>query len=176
MVRLIRPPENIVLHVTARHILHFLVLQMKPRIREIVERANMIVMQMRDDHVLDAFPLRADQCQTLDGLAQQHAPVDRHAGVETGVHQYRALGITHQPHVVIHGHRHIVRIATDKVCGTAAGTLSVFNAVNFVGGQHGGIDSCWERPLIVDHTAAGRNHSRWLSIADSKTGLHNENR
>jgi len=111
--------QVVVAHVAAGGELHLGVLQVEARLRELVEGADVVVVQVRDDHVAHLGGVDVEQAQGFPGLAQQHPlALLGHVGVETGVDDDGALGVAHHPDEVVHGHRRVVRIAADEVVRT----------------------------------------------------------
>ena len=66
--------DRVAAHMRAGGILHLGFLQMVGRRRKHVVPADMVVMQMGDDHVLDLGRVDADHRKPLIGRAQQAAP------------------------------------------------------------------------------------------------------
>ena len=66
IVGLEAPRQLPVLHVVAHGIVHLRLLQMELRQREPVEIADVVIVHMREDHVLDISRIDADQRQRID--------------------------------------------------------------------------------------------------------------
>src|ERR1700753_1712443 len=62
-----RVTQHAVAHATPGRIAHFPLLQMKPRTRETIEIAGVIVMQMGNDNVLDSLGLDAEAREHVNG-------------------------------------------------------------------------------------------------------------
>ncbi|MNS94770.1 hypothetical protein D3C72_1289970 [compost metagenome] len=123
-------------HAAAGGIVHFIVLHMKARLRQPIQIARMIVVQMGQQHVLHVFGLHAKlrQCGngTLDQLALARA---RHVGVEARVDQHDTALAAYQPHEEIHGHVAVVRVAAQEVVAPLARHAGVANGVYLVLGK-----------------------------------------
>src|SRR5689334_14925022 len=97
-----RMTQQAVAHAAPGRIRHFPVLQMKSRIRETVEIACVVVMQMGDDDILDISSLDAKARERIDRIERQLAPADlRLIGVEAGIDQDVAAAAANQPDEVI---------------------------------------------------------------------------
>src|SRR5215470_3590545 len=99
---------------------------MKTRLGKAVEIADMVVMQMREDHILDRVRVNAEETERLHRTAQEGALAPlRDFGVEAGVDDKRSPAAARDPDEVIHRHRPIMRIATDEMRGAARVTGGV---------------------------------------------------
>src|SRR5688572_29961815 len=88
---------------------------------------------MRDDHVFYFGGLHTEQRQTLGRLTQKHAfAFIRHGSVKASIDHVLAPITSHQPYKIIHRHRRIVRITTDKMRGAPGVARGVLNGVNFI--------------------------------------------
>src|ERR1700722_1760034 len=105
-----------ILHVAPGGIEQFAFLQMKPRLRKAVEISDMVVMQMGQNDVFNRIGIDTEGCERLHRVAQECALAPcRYFGVEAGIdHKGSAAAFCH-PDEIIHRHRPIMRIATDKV-------------------------------------------------------------
>ena len=111
--------EPRVAHVAPGRVVHLRLLQVELRRREAVEIADMVVVQVRQDHVLHRIAVDADQLQRLDRIAQMRAPaLLRDLRGEARVDDEGALGPFRDPEEVVHRHRRIVRIAADEMIRT----------------------------------------------------------
>ena len=89
--------------------LHLQFLEVVAGARELVEAADMVVVHMGDDDVLDRRRVDADHRQPLGGGAQQGAPAARCVLLgEAGIDDVAALGADHRPDVVVDRHRRVV--------------------------------------------------------------------
>jgi hypothetical protein len=69
--------EARIAHVAPGRVVHLRLLQVELRRRKAVEIADMVVVQVGQDHVLHAVAVDADQLQRLDRIAQMRAPALR---------------------------------------------------------------------------------------------------
>src|SRR3981189_3557556 len=105
-----------ILHVAAGGIGQFALLQMKPRSREAVEIAGMVVMQVREDDILDRIGIDAERTQRLDRRAEEVALAFlRYPGIEAGVDGEGAAAAPRHPDEIIHRHRTVMRVAADEM-------------------------------------------------------------
>jgi hypothetical protein len=130
--------QQAVAHAASGRIGHLPVLQVKPRIREAVEIAGMVVMQMGDDDILDVFRLNAKACQRIDRIEHQLAAADLGlVGIEAGIDQDVAPVPADQPDEIIEilgtG---LMRIGREEVHLRRARHGRVAQRVNFVGVSH----------------------------------------
>ena len=73
-------------HVAPGGVGQLALLEMKPRFRKAVEIADMVVMQMGEDDVLDRIRIDAERGQRLDRTAQKCAlALLRYLGVKAGI-------------------------------------------------------------------------------------------
>src|SRR6201996_8103687 len=97
-----RMPQQPVAHAAAGRIGHFALLQVKARIGKAVEIAGMVVMQMRDDDILDSVGPNAEPLQRIDRVERQLAPANfRFLGVEAGIHQDVSTAAADQPDKIV---------------------------------------------------------------------------
>ena len=89
---------------------------MKSRAREAVEISDVVVMQMRKDHIFDRVRIDVEQSQRLYRTAQERSlsPL-RHLLPEAGVDDKAPSLSLCQPHEIVHRHGAIVRIAANEV-------------------------------------------------------------
>ena len=119
---------------------------MKLRGGEILKRADVIVMQMRDHHVFDFGRFTTHQRKTLGGRADKFTlALLGHGLGKAGIDDDFAPVATQQPDKVIHRHRRVVRVAADKVYRTQGVAAGVFDGVDFVVGESHGV------PLEIMH-------------------------
>src|SRR5450631_479738 len=89
-------------HAAPGGVAHLAVLQMKSRIGEAIEIAGVVIMQMRDDDVLEAVGLYAETRQRIDRIERQLAIAQlRLRRIETGIDQNVAAVPPDQPDEVI---------------------------------------------------------------------------
>ena len=75
---------------------------MEPRVRETIEIAGMVVVQMRDDDVLDGVGLDAEIRQRIDRIERELAGARlRFLGIEAGIDQDVAAAAPDQPDEII---------------------------------------------------------------------------
>jgi hypothetical protein len=105
-----------ILHVAAGGIGQFALLQMKACLRETVEIADMVVVQVGEDDLLDRIHVDAEQAQRLDRIAQEGAlALSRDLRLEAGVDDEGAAAAAGHPDEIIHWHRTVMRVAADEV-------------------------------------------------------------
>ena len=115
---------------------HFLVLQMEGGVGQFVIVARVIVVQVREYHVADRGGLDAEFRQHVD-RAVEKLPLARgrvllrHAGIDDESLVRRAR----DPHEIIHRHRHIVRIAAEKMARAHRIARAVAQGKHFILGQ-----------------------------------------
>src|SRR5262249_50438289 len=91
---------------------------MKSRAGKAIEVSDVVVMQMRENDVLDRAGIDVEQSQRFDGTAQESAfPPRRHLRVEAGVDDKPASPAPGEPHEIVHRHRAIMRLAADEGIG-----------------------------------------------------------
>ena len=117
-----------VAHVAAGRVVQFDLLQMELRRREAVIGADMVVMHMGQDHVLDRRGVDADQRQRLRRAAQMPAPARRgDLGGKAGIDDDRAVRRDRHPDEIIHRHRAVMRVAADEMVGAPGVALGVIS-------------------------------------------------
>src|SRR6185295_7248552 len=94
----------------------FTLLEMEARIRKPVEISHMIVMQVREDDILDIIGTDIERAKRLH-RATQESPLSLpgYFRVESGIDDKGATSSPCQPHEIIHRHRAVVRIAADEM-------------------------------------------------------------
>ena len=133
ILHLIRAAEAGAAHVAAGGVAHFQFLEMERRLREEIEIADMVVMQVRDDDVLHLRRVDAEQLQAARGTAQMLATaLGGHGGGEAGVDDDLAALAADQPDEVVERHRPVVRITADEVFRRAPIVMRVLERVNLV--------------------------------------------
>src|SRR3990172_5724891 len=109
---------------------------MKTRAREEIEIADVVVMQMGDDHLLDRSRLDTEMPQTLFRRTQKYAAAPRRGlGVETGVDDETVLRIARHPDEIIHRHPARMRVAADKVFFRPAFHRRIADGVDLIRGS-----------------------------------------
>ena len=99
--------------------------------------ATVVVVQMRDDDVLDRVCLYADGFQSLcDGPDDGPAPLARHRFVESGVHDERPVPADDGPHEVRERLEDVVWIAEQIVLGRLPVVVRVPHRKDFVNVIH----------------------------------------
>ena len=95
-------PKQAVAHAAPGRVAHLAVLQMEARVREAVEIAGVVVMQVSDDDVADRLRGHAKTFQRIDRIQRQLAGAQgRLFGVEAGIHQDVAASPADQPDEII---------------------------------------------------------------------------
>src|SRR5687768_4689197 len=133
VLRLERAAEALVAHVAPGGIAHLELLQVEAGARKQLEVADVVVVQVRDDHVLQAGGVDVQQAQPFGGAAQViAAALQRHRLGKPGVHQQLAARAAHQPYEIVERHRAVVRIAADEVLGSPPRVARVLDRVYLV--------------------------------------------
>src|SRR5262249_50166110 len=109
-----------VVHVSPGGVGEFALLEMKSRAGKAIEISDVVVMQMREDHIFDRVRIDVEQSQRLYRAAQERslAPL-RHFLLKAGVDDKAPSLSLCQPHEIVHRHRAIMRIAADEVIAAA---------------------------------------------------------
>ena len=134
-----RMPQHAVAHAAPGRVAHLAVLQMKPRVREAVEIAGVVVMQMGDDDVLDAVGLDAEIRQRIDRIERELAGARLGLfGIEAGIDQDVAAAAPDQPDEIIEVlRRGLVRIGHQEIQMRGARRhRRIAQRVDFVGISH----------------------------------------
>src|SRR5665213_4183288 len=127
--------KGLVAHRASRRKRHVPILQMKPRVREAVEIARVIVVKMGQDHVGYSIGIHADQPQGIRGIAQQTAPAPRRRFLrEPCIYQESAVAPAQYPDEVIEVGGELVRIGQDEVlAGMPVAKVGVADGEDFEG-------------------------------------------
>ena len=150
--------QVVVAHAGAGGVGHLGGLQMEAGLGERRHGAGMVVMQVRDDELLQARGRNADHLQGRRRRARDLAPALGALGcIEAAVDDDGAVGVADHPDEVVDGVRAIVVVGRDEALETAAaGELAVFDGEDFVGlGGHGRLPvadgpACASDPTRVD--------------------------
>jgi hypothetical protein len=115
---------------------HLALLQVEPRIGKLVEVADVVVMHVGEDDVLDRARVDAKEPQALRRTTQEGAPpLLGHFRGEAGIHHAGRSGPDHQPGVVVHRHGPVVRVAADEMVAPACLARRVAQRIDFVFGE-----------------------------------------
>src|SRR5258706_7473117 len=121
LVRLVGVVEEALSHVAAGRVGHLLVLQMEGRGGKKAEVADVVVVQVRDDHVLHLFRLDAEEREAALGrMDHPAAAAGADPGVEAGVDDESAGRRAGEPDEIIEIARALVRVAADEVLARLA--------------------------------------------------------
>src|SRR4051812_42811673 len=108
--------QPLIAHVTPGGISQFALLKMKSRRREAVEIADMVVVQMGEDHILDAIGVDAERTERLHRAAQEGAlALLRCLRIEAGIDDEGSACTPRHPDEIVHRHRPVMRIAADEM-------------------------------------------------------------
>ena len=135
-----RMSQQSVAHAASRRVSHLALLEMEARVREAVEIAGVVVMQMRHDNVANARRRDAEALQRIDRIERQLArPRARLLGVEAGVDQDLAALPSDQPDEIVEIlRRAVMRVGRKEVhVGGARRHRRITQRVDFVGVSHG---------------------------------------
>ena len=103
-------------HVPAGGVRHLTVLDMEAGPGELLEPADVVVVEVGEDHIGDLVRVHAHGRQRLARRAHETAsPAVRVVLAEPGVDDPRRLRGHRHPDEVVHRHRHVVRIAAEEV-------------------------------------------------------------
>src|SRR5215216_6655083 len=103
-------------HKAPRGIRQLALLEMESRIRKPVEISRMVIMQMREDDILDRIRIDVECAERLHRATQECPfPLLRYLRVEAGVDDESTPSSFCHPHEVVHRHRAVVRIAADEM-------------------------------------------------------------
>ena len=108
----------------------------KPGAREIAQRPGVVVVQVGDDHVLDARRVDADARERLGRQPRHRAVAAGRLGVvEAGVDDDSTVRIADDPHEEVDGHRRVVRVdrLEEVLLPLAFGSHAVAEREDFVG-------------------------------------------
>ncbi len=112
---------------------HLAILNVVPRGWEFIQAAGVIVMHVRDDHILYLRRIDADHLQPFGRRPKQLAlAFARHLRIEAGIDYERSLFTYNCPHEEVDGHGSIVRIAAQKVLAGPPWMVRVTDRVDFV--------------------------------------------
>ncbi|MNL03266.1 hypothetical protein D3C87_1237970 [compost metagenome] len=156
----VRMPQGLKAHAAAGGVVHLVVLHMETRLRQAVQIARVIVVQVGEHHMLHIFGLHAQGRKRRDrAMNQLAAALARRVRVEAGVDQHDAAGAAHQPHEEIHGHVAVVRISAQKVVAPLARHPGVSDGMDLVlggdGWRHGAHFTLLGRPSARTDPPAG---------------------
>ena len=103
-------------HVAAGRVMQFGLLQMELGIRETMKIADMVVVHMGQDHVLDRARVDAEQAERLHRATQERALAPfRYFGVKAGIDDDGPTPAPCHPDEIVHRHRPVMRIAADEM-------------------------------------------------------------
>ena len=108
--------EQPMAHVAAAGVVDFLFLNMKTGIGQQSDVSSVVIMQVRDHHILNVFRRVAQHRKCGDWTADERAPP--FCGgllVKARVDQNDPLLAANQPHVIIDRHVFVMRIVRDEV-------------------------------------------------------------
>jgi hypothetical protein len=116
--------------------IHLPVLDVECRGGKVEERADVIVVHVRDDDVAHFLRFHAEERQSGLRRAQVLAlALRRDFRGEAGVDHDGPIRITDEPYEVVHRHRCIVRVAAEEVVGAARVAPRIADRVNLVFGD-----------------------------------------
>src|SRR5690606_26103533 len=103
------------------------------RLLEGVERTDMVVVHVRDDHVLHCLGVHTKQSEAFRGVTQECAPpLCGDFGPEAGVHHDGPLPVPDEPYEVVHGGLAVVRVATKEVAASLARARGIADRIHLV--------------------------------------------
>ena len=100
-------------------------LKMKTRFRKSIEVADVIVVEVRDDDVLDLRGAHPEELERIDRISQVSAfALGRTLPREATIDDEAALVADREPAEVIHGHRPVMQTAANKIVLSAASRVA----------------------------------------------------
>ena len=118
-------------HVTTRRERHLAVLHVEPGVREVVEPAGVVVVEVGEDDVADRLGVDVHRGEGLGSGAKEPTLASGCVeGAEPGVDDPGAAIADDRPDEVVHRHRGIVCVAADEVLGPARVALRVLHRVD----------------------------------------------
>src|SRR5262249_23582275 len=109
-------------------------LKMKACTRKLGQIARVVVVQVRDDDVLDVRTIDAQQSQSFARLTQQLPPATlRSQCIKAGIDDHGARVIAGYPDKIVDGYGALVRIATDENLCVAAQSRGVADGIELIG-------------------------------------------
>ena len=134
-----RVTHHLFAHVLARGIAHLALLEVERGVREHAEVAAMIVVHVRQHHMLRLRGIDTDDLQRLRRCPQVLALALRSLlGVEAGIDHIVRVLPDNGPDVIIHRARHVVCIREDEMLGLHRVALGVLDGVNLIGFERAG--------------------------------------
>ncbi len=95
--------------------------------------SGMIIVQMAEDDHLDIVGIRSDLAHRFARADQiLPRPGFRHVRGKASIDDDRARSVTHQPHVIGHLHRSVMRVAADETFRALPHRTPVSDRVDFV--------------------------------------------
>ena len=124
-------------HVAAGGIGHLAVLEVEGRARKDLEVADVVVVQMGDDHVLDLAGIDPDRREAGLGIAQDRALAPRADRLaEAGVDHEGALGGLRHPDEIVERPRAVVDVVAEhEVVERRALVMGIFDGEQLIGGR-----------------------------------------
>ena len=117
--------------------MHLRLLQVEAGLGEFMEVANVIIVHVGEDHILDPGGVAAQQSEGIDGVSLQLAAALAAAfGGEADIDDDLAVCVLGEPDEVVHRHRTVMRVAADEVLMPPGGAVGVFQGEEFVGIGH----------------------------------------
>ena len=111
-----RRTHHPVAHVSTSGILHFQILQMKSCVGEVLGSARMVVVKMRDNHILDPATVDVDAFERGLWRAQETSTALRGFRLaETRIHNNRAVLADNRPDKEIQRHGTVVDVMSDEI-------------------------------------------------------------
>ena len=112
---------------------HLAILQMKARIRKLIEPADMVVVKVREDHTRCGGCVHANERESFRCASQQSALASIGIFVaEAGINHLRVIVAHDRPDEIVHGHWRVMRITTDEVVGSAGVAFGILNREDVV--------------------------------------------
>jgi hypothetical protein len=128
-----REPQRRMAHTTPGRITHLGLLQMIASAREQLVVAGMVVVQVRDDDVLDRLWVDPDRLQPLtDRIRDQALALLRHGLVEASIDDKGTVRADDRPDKVIERLQHIVRVAADEILRRFAIVVPIADRVDIM--------------------------------------------
>ena len=133
-------------HLAAGCELHLLLLKIQRGLWEVAPGADVIVMQMAYDQVVDIFGLDADHAEAFGRLAKKHAAaLLSFRLIKAGIKNIGLVLANDRPNEIVHWHRRIImRVLEDQMIVSHRIAPGIFYCVDFVG-----LERCFGHGLVL---------------------------
>ena len=116
VLNVVRMAEQPMAHVPATGVVELLFLDVKACVGQEPDVARVVIVQVRDHHVLNVLWRVPQHSQCLNRATDKRAtPLLGSVRVKTSIDQHDAILVADQPHKIIHRHVFIMRVVRDEV-------------------------------------------------------------